>query len=277
MKISRFTGKSLRVVLSLSFGVAMASPLLADEGAKKTKWKLAWSDEFAKPELDLTKWTRVKKGKADWNNMMSPRKDLLEIQDGILRLRGIVNKDEKTKKAQPFLTAGLTSAGKYDFTYGKVEIRARFQSAKGAWPALWMLRSNVRYGTPKTGEIDIMEHLNFDDAVYQTVHSYYTLKVNKKDNLKKHAKSRIVRDKWNTYGIIWDANKITFTVNGKSTFSYPRVPAKGAVQYPFNAPFYFILSMQVEGNWVGKPDPKDYPAFMEIDYVRVYQKEQAKP
>ena len=30
--------------------------------------------------------------------------------------------------------------------------------------------------------------------------------------------------------------------------------------------------MQIEGNWVGKADPKDYPADLEIDWVRVYQK-----
>lgn len=30
--------------------------------------------------------------------------------------------------------------------------------------------------------------------------------------------------------------------------------------------------MQIEGSWVGKADPQHYPAHLEIDWVRVYQK-----
>ena len=37
-------------------------------------------------------------------------------------------------------------------------------------------------------------------------------------------------------------------------------------------PFHIIMSMQVGGDWVGPSDPKDYPAEMEIDWVRIYQR-----
>lgn len=270
----------VRTILLSTFALCV---VVAQEETKQglhSEWKLIWSDEFSGVELDQTKWSRVKRGNSDWKNMMSPQEDLLELKEGILKLRGVVNTDEKTKKEQPYLTAGLTSEGKFDFKYGKVEIRARFQSAKGAWPALWMLKSNAKWGRPSMGEIDIMEHLNFQDQVYQTVHSYYTVQAGKngtKDKkLPQSGRSPIQRDKWNTYGILWDESKIVFTVNGKPTFTYPRVPSKGHEQYPFVSPFYFILSMQIEGKWVGKPDPKDYPAFMEVDYVRVYQKKGEK-
>jgi hypothetical protein len=49
------------------------------------------------------------------------------------------------------------------------------------------------------------------------------------------------------------------------------VPEKGPEQWPFDQPFYLILSMQIGGDWVGQPDPKDYPADLEIDWVRVYE------
>ncbi len=199
---------------------------------------------------------------------MSDDPRLLKINHGVLQLRGIVN-DKKNDPA-PFITAGVHSKGKFAFKFGKVKIRARFKSAHGAWPALWML--GTQRGWPANGEIDLMEHLNFEHKVYQTLHSEYTLKVDKTNTPKKGGTTKIKRDHWNTYGAEWDADKVILTVNGKPTLTYPRVPKKGAVQYPFNQPFYFLLTMQIGGNWVGKVNPAHYPAWLEIDWIRVYQR-----
>jgi acetyl-CoA acetyltransferase len=67
----------------------------------------------------------------------------------------------------------------------------------------------------------------------------------------------------------------TPSVNGQPTHTYPRVPEKGDKQWPFNQPFYFILSMQIGGKWVngsGPTDPAHYPASMAVDWVRVYSR-----
>ncbi|SHJ45690.1 Beta-glucanase, GH16 family [Rubritalea squalenifaciens DSM 18772] len=231
-------------------------------------WKLHWQEEFNGP-LNEKVWSRVTKGTADWSNMMTDHPKAVRVQSGVLRLWGVKN----TKKGeQPYLTGGLSSNGKFDFEYGKVQIRARFKSAKGAWPALWMLKSNAKWGKEGMGEIDIMEHLNFEDQVYQTVHSYYTVHKGGSNKPPKSGTAKISRDDWNTYGVEWDKEKIVFTVNGKPTHSYAKQADKGAEQYPFHGPFYFILSMQIEGKWVGEADPKDYPAWMDVDWVRVYKK-----
>lgn len=128
---------------------------------------------------------------------------------------------------------------------------------------------------PAKGEIDLMEHLNFDDKVYQTVHSEFTLKIDKKNRPRKGSTSPINRDEWNTYGCERDADKIVLTVNGEPTHTYPRVPEKGDKQWPFDDPFYFVLSMQIGGKWVNKSistNPDHYPANMEVDWVRVYSR-----
>ena len=258
------------------FGVGHVSsaPLVGKGGSSLVGpeipgWKLVWQDEFTKSKLDAGKWSRCQRGKSDWNNTMSDDPQLLKVRDGVLHLRGVENKS-KGKDLSPYLTAGVDSKGKYAFRYGKVQIRAKFKSAQGAWPALWML--GAEKGWPANGEVDLMEHLNFDDKIYQTVHSEYTIKVDKTNPPKKGGVAHILRDDWNTYGCEWDADKIVFTVNGKPTHSYPRVPEKGAKQYPFTQPFYFVFSMQIGGNWVGKAKPEHYPAEMEIDWVRVYQR-----
>jgi beta-glucanase (GH16 family) len=246
--------------------------MIASKKAEQPQWELVWKDDFSKGELDDSTWTRCKRGKADWDNAMSDDTRLLKIENGVLHLRGIVN-DKHDEDPAPYLTAGVTSKGKFAFQYGKVQIRARFKSAQGAWPALWMLGADKRW--PACGEIDLMEHLNLDRKVYQTVHSEYTHGIDKTNTPKKGGTAGIKRDDWNTYGCEWDASRIAFTVNGTFTHTYPRVPAKGEKQWPFDQPFYFILSMQIGGKWVnrsGPTDPAHYPAGMEVDWIRVYRR-----
>lgn len=258
------TALAAGLVLSLSVAATAQS-----EPAPKG-WELFWSDEFNGDQIDASKWTPCKRGRSDWDNRMTNDPRCFEIGGGTLKLIGIVN-DDTEKDPVPYLTGGVTTKGKFAFQHGKIEIRARFKSAKGAWPALWMVGAQGEW--PRKGEIDLMEHLNFDAEVHQTVHSHYTLEVDKKrEGPTKSVTAPIARDDWNTYGAEWDSEKIVFTVNGKPTLTYPRVPEKGPDQWPFNAPFHFIFSMQVEGKWVGEADPKDYPAHMEIDWVRVYRK-----
>ncbi len=235
------------------------------------EWELTWEDDFSGDELDKLKWSLCKRGNGGWNDTMSDDPCLLRIKDGVLQLRGISNdgKDDPS----PFLTSGITSEGKFAFKYGKVQIRARFKSAQGAWPALWMM--GVERGWPANGEIDLMEHLNFEDRIHQNVHTEYTIKDEDPDPPKRPSPSNINRDDWNTYGCEWNADQIVFTLNGAPTHTYPRVPEKGEKQWPFNQPFYFILSMQIGGKWVngsGPTNPAHYPAWMEVDWVRVYRR-----
>lgn len=240
-----------------------------DTTVQESTWRLVWQEEFTGNKLDDTKWTLCTRAAPDWKNTMSDDPRLLTVRDGVLHLRGIVNDNENDPA--PYLTAGVTSKNKYAFKYGKVQISARFKSAQGAWPALWMLGSSR--GWPANGEIDLMEHLNFEEKVHQTLHSEYTVKIDKTNTPKKGSTAKIKRDDWNTYGCEWDADKIIFTVNGQPTHTYPRMPDKGEKQWPFNQPFYFILSMQIGGQWVngsGATDPAHYPAWMEVDWVRVY-------
>jgi len=274
LKVSIVLVIFLIVISSVSAGTnaSKSAATTLPNHLKQSGWELVWKDDFAGKELDDSKWTLCKRGNPDWKNTMLDDPRLLKIKNGVLHLRGIVN-DKQDKDPAPYLTAGVTSKGKFSFQYGKVEIRARFKSAQGAWPALWML--GTEKGWPANGEIDLMEHLNFDHKIYQTVHSEYTIKIDKTNTPKKGSTAKIERDDWNTYGCEWDANKIVFTVNGKPTHTYPRVPAMGEKQWPFNQPFYFILSMQIGGNWVNGSGPTNsahYPAGMEVDWVRVYSR-----
>lgn len=239
---------------------------------KNGKWKLIWQDDFNEEGvLDDTKWTKIKRGKADWANYMTDYDDCYKIENGNLHLRGIV-KPEFNKDTVPYLTGGVETKAKFSFQYGKIEIRAKLESAQGAWPAIWMLADKPKYGAyPKNGEIDIMEHLNYEDKIYQTVHSYYTLVLKEKENPPYYATAKADTEQFNVYGLEWYPDKLVFTLNGKPTFEYPKLKDADATQWPFDQPFYLMIDMQLEGSWVGKANPEDLPVQMIVDWVKVCQ------
>lgn len=237
------------------------------------QWKLIWNDEFNSETLDPQKWSRVKRGEADWHNTKSDDRRLVAFKDGAVYLFGILN-DGNGVDTTKYITAGITTEKKFSYKYGKVQVRAKFRSAHGSWPALWMMGDQGPW--PSNGEVDLMEHLNFEKQVHQTLHSDYTVKVSKKKP-KTSSITPININAWNTYGCEWDENKIVFTVNGKATHTYPKQPELGRKQWPFTQPFYFIFSMQIGGDWVNsyeKTDPQHYPTAMAIDWVRVYQRQE---
>lgn len=234
-------------------------------------WKLVWRDNFDGKSIDTSKWSRVPPGTSDWNRHMSTDESCFSIGKGLLHLKGIVNPDT-TRDNRPFITGGIYSKGKFAFQYGMIEISAKLGRARGAWPAMWMLSEKNIYGEyPRNGEIDIMEHLNFDSIVYQTIHSYYTL-VLKMDSTPFHfGTARYKVDDFNVFGVKWYPDKIVYVLNGEETFTYPRVKNVDATQWPFDQPFYVLIDQQLGGSWVGKVEPKDLPVEMLVDWVKVYQ------
>ena len=234
-------------------------------------WKLVWNEDFNTPDLDTVRWTKIPPGGADWNRHMTDDPACYDIKDGKLYLIGMVNPDT-TKDHRPYLTGGVYTKGKFAFQYGRVEIHAKLECARGAWPAMWMLAEQNKYGKyPRNGEIDIMEHLNHDDIIYQTTHSYYTLKLKHDKNPPHYGTARIDISKFNTFGLEWYPDRLVFTLNGKETFVYPRVEGVDPSQWPYDQPFYLLIDQQLGGNWVGKVNPDDLPVKMIVDWVKVYQ------
>ncbi|WP_420320029.1 glycoside hydrolase family 16 protein [Flagellimonas sp.] len=235
-------------------------------------WKVVWEDHFDASQLDTSKWTKIPQGKADWNDQMTDNDArCFDWKDGKLHLIGIKNTDTLTD-SRAYLTGGIYTKGKFAFQYGKIEIRAKLESAQGAWPAMWMLSEQNKYGAyPRNGEIDIMEHLNFEDIFYQTTHSYYTLELKQKDNPPYYKTTSFNKNEFNTFGLEWYPDKLVYTLNGKPTFTYPKVDGVDASQWPFDQPFYVLIDQQLGGSWVGDVDLEQLPVSMIIDWVKVYQ------
>lgn len=267
--------------ITTAFFIALSLflPTIVIAAGKHTKdpsrkvWKLVWKEEFNGKKLDTRSWSRyTRNGGSDWDRHMSGLDSLCRIENGVLQLWGInTPKGYKDEDNRIFLTGGVGSKGKRAVKNGRFEVRARYDCGEGFWPAIWLMPdTTIRH--PYGGEIDIMEHLNFDNIVFQTVHTPHTL-FKYEPAIQNYVMVPIKKEEFNTYAVEINTSEIIFYINGEKTFSYKNQEPELKEQFPFNNyPFYIILSAQLGGSWVGKVNPKDLPVKMEVDYVKIYER-----
>ena len=235
-------------------------------------WQLVWEDDFNQADtFDEAVWSKIPRGGSDWNNFMSDDDTLFAVRDGHLVVRGIRNLTHPEDTAT-YLTGGLYTKDKKTFMDGRLEIKAKLNGAKGAWPAFWLLPQEGKW--PMGGEIDIMERLNHDTIAYQTIHTHYTYDLGFKDTPPHGSTGPIHPEDYNVYAVEMYADSLCFYINDYHTFTYPRIETDQEGQFPFHQPFYLLIDMQLGGSWVGAVDPAEVPVEMYIDWVRFYQKAQ---
>lgn len=237
-------------------------------------YQLVFSDEFDYSGLpDKTKWT-METGGDGWGNKelqyYTNSQNNATVSNGTLKIRALY----ESYGSNAFTSARLNSV--QNWTYGKMEIKAKIPKGKGTWPAIWMLGANIRTGTswPGCGEIDIMEHVGKDlNRVHGSIHcdAY-----NHPKGTQKTANLVIptATTEFHVYSIEWTSEQIDFYIDGQKYLTFKNEHKTNA-EWPFNKPQFMLLNVAVGGGW-GGPDI-DYAAFpqytfMEIDYVRVYQK-----
>lgn len=257
------------LIILPAFLLAVVSCNQAKTKSDDGKWTLVWEDDFKGKEIDTTKWAKIPRGKSDWNNYMSDYDELYAVRDGNLVLRGIQNTVLPNDTA-PFLTGGVYTKGKKTFGFGRLEIRAKLNPARGAWPAFWMLPEEGEW--PDGGEIDLMERLNYDKLIYQTVHSRYTQTDSLRLNPPASTIVGINPDNYIVYALEKYPDSLVFYVNDLRTKNYPRIATDHEGQFPFaDQEFYLLLDMQLGGSWVGAVSTAELPVEMYIDWVRYYE------
>lgn len=209
---------------------------------------------------DKTKWTLCPKMAGDsWGNYFSNSYDQAYVSNG-----NLVLKAEKVNGV--YKTGGVWSKGLFDFTYGKVEVRARLKTVQGGIPSIWLLDSS---GIPSEGEIDIVEQFNNDNFVYHTVWNNYIIKYNKLDPIRSSTSKYNVGE-YNTYTLNWTPEKLEYSVNGKIALTYPNLHLTNEAtlqQWPFKKSSFIILNFTLSmGTTI---TDADLPGYMEVDWVRV--------
>ncbi len=265
--------KALSAILAIECAFACLAaktetgkPAVDKSGGAPVVWKLKYTEDFKGNKLNEKLWSRIGPGSVDWNRNMSLRPDLVSVKNGQLHAYGVKNDDLVADK-RSVLTGGVSTKGRLAVKYGKVEVKCKLEGQKGAWPAIWMMPEPPAPIWPDCGEIDIVERLNFDDFVYQTVHSKWTAMHG--NNPPNGGKGAIKPNDWNIYAIEWTPEQIVWKVNGRETHKYPRV-GNDPVRFPWTVPFYLKIDMQLGGKWVGAVDEKTLPTAMHVDWVKFY-------
>ncbi|MBI1937206.1 MAG: glycoside hydrolase family 16 protein [Ignavibacteriales bacterium] len=241
-------------------------------------WKLVWSDEFNKAGLpDQTKWG-YDVGDHGWGNnelqyYSANRTENARVENGKL----IIEARRDNFEGHTYTSARLVTRNKGDWTYGRIEVRAKLPWGKGTWPAIWMLPTQWTLGDkgwPDNGEIDIMEHVGYDPGV---VHA--SIHCNRYVHTKGTQKTANIRvtdamNAFHNYTIEWNENEIKAFVDTTQYFSFKN-EGKGWQYWPFFKDFHLILNIAWGGNWGGAQgiDNSILPQKMEVEYVRIYEKE----
>lgn len=172
-----------------------------------------------------------------------------------------------------YSSARLLSKGLGDFLYGRVEVKAKLPAGKGTWPAIWMLPTDWVYGDwPKSGEIDIMEHVGYDpNNVHFSIHTQdYNWTINTQKTFIQNIPTAITD--FHKYRIDWTPYAIRAYYDDVLVYTFVN-EGKGSSKWPFDKRFHMVLNLAVGGDWGGAQGVDDtiFPASLVIDYVRVYK------
>lgn len=227
--------------------------------------KLVWSDDFNTDGApDPAKWGydlgNGGFGNNEQQNYTNSATNVI-VQGGMLKITA----KKEASGGSNYSSARLKSEGKYAFTYGKVEVRAKLPTGGGTWPAIWMLGANYATNSwPACGEIDIMEHVgNSQNLIHGTLHYPGHSGGSANTGSKTIAN---VSTEFHIYKTIWSPEAVKIYVDDELIHSVPN-----DATLPFNKDFFLILNVAMGGNFGGTIDPAFAQSSMEIDYVKVYQ------
>lgn len=249
--------------------------------ARAAQWELVWADEFNVPGLpDPLKWGYedgfLRNDEAQY--YMTARKENARVENGTLILEARKEHYQipgnapsaHGKTAAEYSSASLHTMGRFDLTYGRVEMRARLPHGKGVWPAFWMLGTNIpQVGWPACGEIDIMELVGKEPGwVHGTAH--WKINGHKESQGNQLHVDRTDTD-FHLYAVEWTPATIDFSVDGKIYNRVPLARAGADADNPFHRGQYLLLNFALGGEWGGEIDDRVLPQQYVVDYVRVYR------
>jgi beta-glucanase (GH16 family) len=253
-------------------------------------YQLVWNDEFStngRPSPE--NWT-YEEGFVRNKELQWYQRDNATCSGGVLTIEGRREKVSNSsydptssdwKKNRPFAeytSASIKSVGLREFLYGRFEIRAKIDVAKGAWPAIWTLGKAMEW--PSCGEVDLLEYYiaNGVPSILANVASGTSTRWNAKWNSKITplsyftAKDTDWVKKFHVWRMDWTPDSINLYLDDEllnTTILANTLNADGS--QPFHQPQYILLNLALGENG-GDPSQSKFPITFQVDYVRVYQK-----
>ena len=278
--------------------VTLTEPLVCPVG----EYKLVFNDEFDGNALDTSKWYTFypygPKSRPDscsfCRTHISPnvyREANLELKSGLLVIRADRENDSWFGKEYEF-TSGMVNSRQEFRTYSKYEIRCKLPKGSQQWPAFWVFGWST--------EFDIFEFIckgprNPEFAIHKWLKSECPnqKKVRRGGPCFSSQSGHIdfgidFSEEFHVFTLEYEPHMIKYFIDGIMVRYIPRFydlkgrpinlcsipPGKYLTEpaYPnYGEPVQVIASQSICRNH--KEKNPVYPNYMEIDYIRVYQKE----
>ncbi len=287
-----------QLTLSLIFGFFVIvgfsqsiNPNLPDPNpaAEIPGMKLVWADEFNVDGQPNPEFWKPEKGFVRNEELQWYQEANATCKNGALLIEGrreeIPNPNYRAgspswrtnREAAHYTSASINTRGLQQWLYGRFEIRARIDTARSAWPAIWTLGMEKQW--PSNGEIDLMEFYRVQNVptilanvawgtANQYVGKWHTERIPFSHFL---AKDPNWDKKFHVWRMDWTPEFIKLYLDNEllnTTLLSETVNPDGF--NPFTQPHYLLLNLALGGNG-GNPDKSNFPIRYEVDYVRVYQ------
>lgn len=290
-------GASSRSTLNASRfngSIPTLEPLFEDDDED---YELVWEDDFSSVDISTEKWTH--------EISCDPGRDRNEaqyythayantkIKDGNLLM---IAREEWNNSSNfafdafdehilPVSSAHLTTKHKFQFTYGRVCMKAKMPGGRGLWPQLTLLPEDPTHDT--TAEIKVLEFMSISRKKYSNNMLKSGLMYGGKYPHVARAKNKVLMVPeehpafhFNEYCVDWRHDRITWTLNGKRygehTQWHQTVDDENVIEKPapFDEPFYLSLKVATGVNWVSKMSrgATSLPSAMEVESVKVWQR-----
>ena len=293
-------GQIVNARSTANFGVGaflLASSEMIKYIDNKEGWMLVWSDEFnniGAPDNNV--WS-FEHGFVRNNELQWYQKDNASCNNGILTIEGrrekIKNPNyikesgnwKENREFAEYTASSMITSGRKEFLYGRFLVRAKIPAVKGSWPAIWTLGTKQEW--PNNGEIDMLEFYRVNDEPSILANTCW----GNEGRFQQVWNSKITpfsyflekdpqwADKFHVWRMDWDKDYIRLYVDDE-LFNETKLEdtfnkSTGEFKNPFRQPHYILLNLALGGNG-GDPSETAFPLKYEIDYVRVYQKQEDK-
>lgn len=250
-----------RFYLFLSI-IIISIPVSAQVFSSKPSWSQEFRSLWRKP---LENWSFYKGSFDIEYQFYTDSIGNVFVRNGYLHLRATPD-----RRGGKVCSSGRVSTLSYrSFLYGKLEIRAKIQTGKGIFPAIWMLSESYPDTYP-FGEMDIMEYIDcFESKQYCVTTHLYDKQLDSKPIHYQHFQYVLAdMNKFHIYGLEWTPTCVKYFLDKVEVF---RVEKKDAEFWPFDEPYVLIMNVAY-GNWGAQCGMDDtiFPREMLIDWIRYY-------
>ena len=259
------------------FSAACAAEPAAEEVEPLGGYTLVWADDFdgaAGAPIDGSKWGHDVGGDGWGNNQLEYNSDRTENVrlDGEGRL--IIEALREDFEGNRFTSGRVLTKGRFALQTGRVEARIKLPAGSGLWPAFWMLGADIdQVSWPACGEIDILELRG--EEPYTTLGTVHGPGYSGAEGISGQYSLRAgtFADDFHDFAVDIDPGHIAWMIDGQVFHTVTEGDLPEGAAWAFDRPFFLLLNLAVGGNFVGALDEAALPARVEVEHVRVYERD----